>query len=100
MHARKPDEKYAWLPDEEYKPLPKDTKSIIHELRAAAYHANPDYFRQKLEEHTDTCIKSIERYKNKSAAADTPGPGPAAPDSSAVEEPGPQGKQMRNPFVV
>lgn len=91
---------FIWLDDPDYQPLTKKTKRKIHELRAAEYKDRPEVFKNTLGKHAEGCIESIERYKNKSAAADTPGPGPAAPDSSAVEEPGPQGKQMKNPFVV
>tara|TARA_Y100000389_G_scaffold167820_1_gene173171 strand:- start:38 stop:484 length:447 start_codon:yes stop_codon:yes gene_type:complete len=115
-----PEGTWKWLDDPDYKPLSKQTKSEIHQKRAAAYIDDPDGFSRTLGKHSDECIKSIERYKEKypdgaansevrggqgkkkSAAADTPGPGPAAPDSSAVEEPGagPQSKQMKNPFLV
>ena len=110
-----PEGTWKWLDDPDYKPLSKQTKSEIHQKRAAAYIDDPDGFSRTLGKHSDECIKSIERYKEKHGAADTSEPDPAESDNKQKPEPDPAesankqkpgqgsaqaGKQMKNPFVV
>lgn len=128
FNARKAEDKYVWLPEEEYAPLPKKKKKFIHQLRADAYRDDktPDKqnFRKLLLDHAEKCIKSIERFNKKqetAAQGDTPaGPGNTAPgegdaatgEGDAATGPGtdtdnfdqsttgPKSKQMKNPFLV
>ena len=100
-----PEGTWKWLDPKDYRPLTKETKRKIHELRAAAYKKDPIGFSNTLGEHSDKCIKSIKRYEKKqekSAAADTSGPAPAesANKQTPAEKPAQADKQMKNPFVV
>ena len=100
-----PEGTWKWLDDPDYKPLSKQTKKEIHELRATAYEDDPEGFSNTLGGHSGDCIKSIKRYEKKqekSAAADTSGPDPAesANKQTPAEKPAQADKQMKNPFVV